>query len=656
MSAAESQVQCTRNIALLYYLGRIGCQPTKNSVRDCEGIRNTSIDRKLPLEHEKLLTQSLAFLSSIRDNPLHVTAACVEERESGIVLIVAANAKDSHGSSEYLDAVRQGFNGIFSLLEESSALPFELLHRQVLNAIISMCRSRILSRARLTRRGQKQGFDTILKAVKREITRCTLNDDKREFMKLTQVLISRIETLQKKLAPDAATTSAFDKELELIVESFADISKITTLEMMLVHEVGPKMDSDLCRGLLNTIKKLAHYHSCAYTLVKLSRRQRLFDNISTVLVRLDASTFDKPPQETIRFELGKHMEKLKKDYNTDWDLNKINQTLAKNTEEFWKDFKKATKDSRIHAEIQLLWYLERHPSPNPPRIIASNKDACFLCNAFISFHGKYSIPRTHGRIYAGWKLPSNGLDEARRLFPKELERIFISRVNAMSRQGIMKTVYPLESTISLAAVSVTSLDGSTSLKKGEQKGTTSVTGEPCESSRPAADICVESRETIGLEEQLDNDNQTCQEQYLFLEERTEEFQPAEIESEPQKAESKEIPQAQPLLSLTSPQPKNDGSSDSSTSWDQVEKDSTKRLEIDHSLHVYIEYTTSHPCTSKVLKVKAKKLSIDDAEKVEDFCDLDSLTARDHSLGNCREVKMRFGTGVYVINLDDFVGQ
>ncbi|KAM0347085.1 hypothetical protein ACHAPU_005024 [Fusarium lateritium] len=608
MSTAESHVQCTRNIALLYYLGRIGCQPTKNSVRDCEGIRKTSIERKLSLEHEKLLTRSLAFVSSIRDDAMRVTAVSVEERESGIVVIVAANAEDSRGSSEYLDAVKQGFDGIFSLLEEPSTLPSELLHHQVFNAIISMCRSRILSRARFTKRGQKQGFDTILKAVRKEMTRCTLNNDKREFMRLTQVLISRIEALRKKLTPDASTTSAFDKELELIIETFAGISKIPTLEAMLVNEVGPKMESDLCRGLLNTIKKLAHYHSCAHTLVKLSRRYRLFGRISTVLVRLDASAFDEPRQENTSFELGKHMKKLKKDYNTDWDLDKINQALAKDTRGFWQDFEKATKDSKIHAEIQLLWYLERHPSPKPPRVIASNKDACFLCNAFIFFHGKYSIPRTHGRIYAGWKLPSNGLDEARKQFPKELERIFISRVDVMSRQGVLKTVYPLESTISLAAASLASVDDSTSEEKWEPAATISVTAVPCESPRPAADTYVEPREDVDLEEQLDSDNETCQKQDLLLDERTDKVQP-------QKAESKEIHRVQPLVSLSSPQAKDDGSSDPSNSWEQIEKDSTKRLKMDRSLHIYIEYTTSHPCTSKVLKVKARKLSIDEAEKV-----------------------------------------
>jgi acyl-CoA hydrolase len=68
------------------------------------------------LQDEKLLTSTLAFLSSIRDDALKVTAVCVEEKKSSVVVMVAANAKDSHSSSSYLDAVKEGFDRIFKLL------------------------------------------------------------------------------------------------------------------------------------------------------------------------------------------------------------------------------------------------------------------------------------------------------------------------------------------------------------------------------------------------------------------------------------------------------------------------------------------------------------------------------------------------------------
>ncbi|KAM0214590.1 hypothetical protein ACHAQI_003647 [Fusarium lateritium] len=50
---------------------------------------------------------------------MKITAVCVEEEESGLVVLVAANAKDSNGSSNYLDTVEQGFDEVFKLLEKA---------------------------------------------------------------------------------------------------------------------------------------------------------------------------------------------------------------------------------------------------------------------------------------------------------------------------------------------------------------------------------------------------------------------------------------------------------------------------------------------------------------------------------------------------------
>lgn len=351
-----------------------------------------------------------------------------------------------------------------------------------------------MSRARFIRRGQRQGFDTILKKVKKEMARFTMSDDKREYMRLSQVLISRIDAFQIKLAQGPSNTSALDKKLELIINTFADISRISSLSTMLLEDIGPRMEPDLCSGLLNTIHKLAHYKTCAWTLVKLSRRYSILGRTSTIAVRLDDTAFGKPPAETVGFKLEEHLKKLKKEYNTNWDLDNFGQRLATNTKKFWEDFLRVTNEPKIHAEIQLMWHLERHPSSKPPRVLASNKDACFLCNAFISFHGKYMIPKTHGRIYPGWRLPSTGLNETRRLFVRELERIAVERLNVVNQQGFEKNIDPLESTISLVATSTASLNRSRETKDMQPAMTLTNTGinnevlDTIDEKRPA--ICL----------------------------------------------------------------------------------------------------------------------------------------------------------------------
>ncbi|QKD51490.2 uncharacterized protein FOBCDRAFT_198841 [Fusarium oxysporum Fo47] len=698
MPVTNTEIECARNIALLYYLGRIGCKPQKNSIQDCEPIRKADINRALSLQDEKLLTSTLAFLSSIRDDAMSVTAVCVEEKKSSVVVMVAANAKDSHNSSSYLDAVKEGFDKIFRSLNRETPVSSESLHCRIISIVISMCRSRIMSRARFIRRGQRQGFDTILKKVKKEMARFTMNDDKREYMRLSQVLISRIDAFQIKLAQGPSNTSALDKKLELIINTFADISRISSLSTMLLEDIGPRMEPDLCSGLLNTIHKLAHYKTCAWTLVKLSRRYSILGRTSTIAVRLDDTAFGKPPAETVGFKLEEHLKKLKKEYNTNWDLDNFGQRLATNTKKFWEDFLRVTNEPKIHAEIQLMWHLERHPSSKPPRVLASNKDACFLCNAFISFHGKYMIPKTHGRIYPGWRLPSTGLNETRRLFVRELERIAVERLNVVNQQGFEKNIDPLESTISLVATSTASLNRSRETKDMQPAMTLTNTGinnevlDTIDEKRPA--ICmlpptkpgqskagvktktksldvestevsliprnspISSQETMVLTQKPANETEKIQKQARISVGEPNDIASEETEYEPNKITSPETYQTRQSSNYF-PEPKRSDhkSSDSPTAWEQVKKDSTKRIRL-NSFNLYIEYTSSDPNTSKVLKIKTKRLSVEEAETAIDgsdhVYDLDSLSTLGCDLGNCQQVKMKVKGEVYIVDLGAFV--
>lgn len=57
------------------------------------------------------------------------------------------------------------------------------------------------------------------------------------------------------------------------------------------------------------------------------------------------------------------------------------------------------------AEIQFIFHGELQLDVKFPRVICSSKDACLLCGAFISLHGRTYTPRCHGRLYPGWRLP-----------------------------------------------------------------------------------------------------------------------------------------------------------------------------------------------------------------------------------------------------------
>lgn len=65
------------------------------------------------------------------------------------------------------------------------------------------------------------------------------------------------------------------------------------------------------------------------------------------------------------------------------------------------------KEAKVHAEIQLLVHCENaHANEYRPRILASSKKACALCNTLIEIHGEYRVPKSHGRLYKGWRLPA----------------------------------------------------------------------------------------------------------------------------------------------------------------------------------------------------------------------------------------------------------
>lgn len=83
---------------------------------------------------------------------------------------------------------------------------------------------------------------------------------------------------------------------------------------------------------------------------------------------------------------------------------KFDVSLSKASAQFKREL--ACLRPKIHAEIQLIYHYEINPHPDPPLVIYSSKNSCFLCDAFVKVHGKFFISRTHGVVYPQWALPS----------------------------------------------------------------------------------------------------------------------------------------------------------------------------------------------------------------------------------------------------------
>ncbi|KAJ4170420.1 hypothetical protein NW754_006558 [Fusarium falciforme] len=457
MSGTDLEADCAKNIALLYYLGQVASHPHKNLTRHQEA----DVGWTISLNDEKHLATTLGLLSGIKDDIRNVTAVCVEETRHGLVIMVAANAKGPGPSSPYLQWVKEGFDSVFSLLKDASSSSRGQLEGDVFKAIVSMCRWRILSRIRMINPENRPTIQKILREINSAIEKSQQSADRTSFMALSNKLMSELVKYQVAFTPPIGGTWTLtrDEELESIVQICYELSDMPTVGTILLKDMNgmkPRVDPSTREAVLNMIRKVGNYKRAATTLVKLARRYECIRQANTLPVVLDSSALvQRTP--TPRPSLSAMLDKLKAHHGTSWNTEEVVRELSCYLGSESKCYKgqidPLMRHPRVHAEMQLIWYLDQHKGPTPPRVIASNKDACYLCNAFIAFHGKYSIPRTHGRIYPGWRLPSSGLQDAKKGFTLELERLAVAKINRIIKEGTERIDCPLESTVPSAAVS-----------------------------------------------------------------------------------------------------------------------------------------------------------------------------------------------------------
>lgn len=136
---------------------------------------------------------------------------------------------------------------------------------------------------------------------------------------------------------------------------------------------------------------------------------------------------------------------------------KLSTTTQKASKKFTKDVESIHRGAKCHAEVQILFEYEICPRYPAPRVVASSKSACYLCNALFRAHGTYYIPRTHGRLYRGWKLPAVHLatmEGVEAEFANALERaIGESLKSLLNNHGPFQFHYPNESTLTIRSSS-----------------------------------------------------------------------------------------------------------------------------------------------------------------------------------------------------------
>ncbi|KAL9604449.1 MAG: hypothetical protein Q9179_001838 [Wetmoreana sp. 5 TL-2023] len=119
----------------------------------------------------------------------------------------------------------------------------------------------------------------------------------------------------------------------------------------------------------------------------------------------------------------------------------------------------------VHAEIQMVTFygMTRSLNHHVPRVLGVSRSACYLCDLFVSLHGRFFISKTHGRLYDQWTVPDLAEFDPlqRQQYRKILEEMNRAcRTCALIKSGVIRQCPP-ESTPNFHANAALSIAAST---------------------------------------------------------------------------------------------------------------------------------------------------------------------------------------------------
>lgn len=170
------------------------------------------------------------------------------------------------------------------------------------------------------------------------------------------------------------------------------------------------MERDLQTWLLGCFNKIRRYSEVASILCHRARRIPM---LRKVRVKIISSVSNRRGPSVTNENIMSIWQSLARfQYNGETVQTKmlpgwLRRLIQTSSNEYSKNVRNLLKEAKVHAEIQLLVYYEKHQGQCiRPRILAASKKACALCNTLILMHGAYRVPKSHGRLYRGWRLPA----------------------------------------------------------------------------------------------------------------------------------------------------------------------------------------------------------------------------------------------------------
>ena len=317
------------------------------------------------------------------------------------------------------------------------------MQQEIFRQIVRLDESRILSRLRSSHaRSFKRKRGTPRPELMTSLNQAVLDKSIIGRDETAKALINSIRMSSKELSqrfsefenirenPDRINFSR-----DVLMEVLQQIERFDVDGLQTVLSMSRLIDPSLEDHLPRAMSKIGRYFRIACDLVDAARSTgyTLFRRISVRPVnrpRLDMAflanqtpNFDQVTQRVT----GSSYRRLLDAYGL--------ASVSKTQEKFESRMSFCPIPWKVHAEIQLLLFYDQQSQGSRPRLIGSSKSACYLCDLFVKLHGRYCLPRTHGKLYDRWMLPEQSIE---RHTPNRHLTSVIDRFNAALEAKIIQ--------------------------------------------------------------------------------------------------------------------------------------------------------------------------------------------------------------------------
>ncbi|KAK6064520.1 hypothetical protein SCUP234_12987 [Seiridium cupressi] len=406
-------VKLAESVAFLSILDQV---PEKVTRSDVPVSKYEERSRLMSFDQELAICTDLQVLVRVSDDPKYIMAVAVEEHHSPnrIHVKLAVNKSRPDDGDEPLKKGVSGLKEILDALARAANGEPEISADVVLHEITRVCRDPILRRLQSKKveyswnRVNRSSLVSLLGKIRGAVKSLACAETETKFNRPVDSIITRMEEIEM-LDSGAEELRLLGRLIKKIARFLNRIDLDQLFDQLRKRVKG--FDPGIEKAVKDRLSKLAQYHTASRRLFSHARMLELFKQFKVETVRYTPHLI---PAASVRGDLGAVLDDLGVDHRVKESLmgklegQERRGRYSDARAHFTKIVSNTLSSGKVHAEVQLLFHYEMMQLDRSPRVIASTKSACFLCNALFRLHGKYHIPSTHGKLYPGWLLPGNG--------------------------------------------------------------------------------------------------------------------------------------------------------------------------------------------------------------------------------------------------------